>query len=241
MFLRHVGKHGDRKVAVIFREVPNEEHMCLVTYTELLNNNIHDPMMSTIESDIGQNSDQLADALNRTHSKSGVPILQILHNEGMLKKIRCEDVQMTPQANTSIRLSELNKMLNEMAQGAEATKKMAQADSEMGYTGKAQTNREQQLIGEGKRPMPTMGVNSNESAQLNQTGGALSDAALAEGFTAQAATFQAQAEGMLAEAKSLMAQAAQLSPAKPKAKRATKAKAKAPAKAKAKTTRSKKS
>ena len=126
-----------------------------------------------------------------------------------------------------------------MAQGAEATKKMAQADSEMGYTGKAQTNREQQLIGEGKRPMPTMGVNSNESAQLNQTGGALTDAALAEGFKAQADTFKAQAEGMLAEAKSLMAQAAELSPAKPKAKRATKAKA--PAKAKAKTTRSKKS
>lgn len=226
MFLRHVGRHGDRKVAVIFREVPNEEHMCLVTYTELLNNNIHDPMMSCIESDIGQNSDQLADALNRTHSKSGVPILQILHAEGMLKKIRCEDVLMTPQANTSIRLSELNKMLNEMAQGAEATKKMAQADSEMGYTGKAQTNREQQLIGEGKRPMPTMGVNSNESAQLNQTGGVLTDAALAEGFKAQAATFKAQAEGMLAEAKSLMAQAAELSPAKPKAK------AKAPTKAK---------
>ncbi len=238
-FLRHVGKHGDRKVAVIFREVPNEEHMCLVTYTELLNNNIHDPMMSCIESDIGQNSDQLADALNRTHSKSGVPILQILHSEGMLKKIRCEDVQMTPQANTSIRLSELNKMLNEMALGAEATQKMAQADSEMGYTGKSQTNREQQLIGEGKRPMPTMGVNSNESAQLNQTGGALTDEALAQGFMQQADAFKAQAEGMLAEARSLMEQAAELTPAKPKAKRGPKPKAKAPAKAK--TTRSKKS
>ena len=44
-FLRHVGKHGDRKVAVIFREVPNEQHMCLVAYTQLLNQNIHDPLM----------------------------------------------------------------------------------------------------------------------------------------------------------------------------------------------------
>ena len=108
---------------------------------------------------------------------------------------------------------------------------MAEADSQLGFTGnaaqvKAQTNREQQLIGEGKRPMPTMRVNSTESAQLNQTGGVLTDAALAEGFKAQAATFKAQAEGMLAEAKSLMAQAAELTPAKPKAKRATKAKAK---------------
>ena len=65
-FLRHVGKHGDRKVAVIFRQVPNEEHMCLVTYTQLLNQNIHDPLMSTIESDIGQNSEELADAIKQT-------------------------------------------------------------------------------------------------------------------------------------------------------------------------------
>ena len=230
-FLRHVGKHGDRKVAVIFREVPNEEHMCLVCYPQLLNQNIHDPLMSTIESDIGQNSEELADALNRQYTKSGDRILQVLHAEGMLKKIRTSEVIMTPAANTAIRLDELNKMLREMKQGAEATRKMAEADSQLGFTGnaaqvKAQTNREQQLIGEGKRPMPTMGVNSTESAQLNQTGGALTDAQLAEGFKAQAATFKAQAEGMLAEAKSLMAQAAELSPAKPKAK------AKAPTKAK---------
>jgi hypothetical protein len=59
MFLRHVGKHGDRKVAVIFREVPGETHMCLVTYPEVLNRNIHDPLMKCIESDIGQNSENL--------------------------------------------------------------------------------------------------------------------------------------------------------------------------------------
>jgi hypothetical protein len=128
-----------------------------------------------------------------------------------------------------------------MALGAEATQKMAQQDAEMGYTGKAQRNQEQQLIGEGKRPMPTMGVNSNEASTMNQTGGALSDEALAQGFMQQADAFKAQAEGMMAEARSLMEQAAELAPAKPKAKRGPKPKAKAPAKAKAKTTRSKKS
>ena len=230
-FLRHVGKHGDRKVAVIFREVPNEEHMCLVCYPQLLNQNVHDPLMTTIESDIGQNSEELADALNRQYTKSGDRILQVLHAEGMLKKIRTSEVIMTPAANTAIRLDELNKMLREMKQGAEATRKMAEADSQLGYTGdaagvKARALEEQRLIGEGKRPMPTMGTSNPESAQLNQSGGALTDAQLAEGFKAQAETFKAQAEGMLAEAKSLMAQASQLAPAKPKAK------AKAPTKAK---------
>ena len=62
-FLRHVGKVGDRKVAIIFRQVPGEPHMALVTYTETLNRHIHDPMIKCIESDIGQNSKDLADAL----------------------------------------------------------------------------------------------------------------------------------------------------------------------------------
>ena len=77
-FLRHVGKIGDRKVAIIFRQVPGEPHMALVTYTETLNRHIHDPMIKCIESDIGQNSKDLADALNRTHTVDGKYILQVL-------------------------------------------------------------------------------------------------------------------------------------------------------------------
>jgi hypothetical protein len=34
--LKHVGRHGDRKVAIIFREIPGEEHMCLVIYPDVL-------------------------------------------------------------------------------------------------------------------------------------------------------------------------------------------------------------
>ena len=30
--IKHIGKHGDRKVAIVFREVPGETHMCLVIY-----------------------------------------------------------------------------------------------------------------------------------------------------------------------------------------------------------------
>ena len=86
-FLRHVGKIGDRKIAIVFREVPNEPHMCLVTYTEILNAHIHDGLMRCIESDIGQNSENLADALNRSYTKDGKIILQVLHSEGLIKKV----------------------------------------------------------------------------------------------------------------------------------------------------------
>ena len=206
-FLRHVGKHGDRKVAVIFRQVPNEEHMCLVTYTQLLNQNIHDPLMSTIESDIGQNSEELADALNRQYTKSGDRILQVLHAEGMLKKVRTEDIIMTPGPNQSIRLSELNKILTEMAAGAEATKRLAESDASMGMQDPADVRRRKEgLIGDQVRPEPTMGTNVVDPNM------AMNDDVLARDFMAQAERMEADAKGLIAESKRLMKEAKAMMP-----------------------------
>ena len=206
-FLRHVGKHGDRKVAVIFRQVPNEEHMCLVTYTQLLNQNIHDPLMSTIESDIGQNSEELADAINRQYTKSGDRILQVLHSEGMLKKIRTEDVVMTPGPNQSIRLNELNKILGEMAAGAEATKKLAEQDASLGMQDPADVRRRKEgLIGDQNRPMPTAGTNVVDPNM------AMNDDVLARDFMAQAERMESDAKGLIAESKRLMKEAKAMMP-----------------------------
>lgn len=221
-FLRHVGKHGDRKVAVIFREVPNEEHMCLVAYTQLLNQNIHDPLMATIESDIGQNSEELADALNRQYTKSGDRILQVLHSEGMLKKIRTEDVVMTPGPNQSIRLDELNKILGEMKAGEEATRKLAEADASAGLQDPADVRRRKEgLIGEQVRPEPTMGTNVVDPNM------AINDDVLARDFMAQAERMEAEAKGLIAESKRLMKEAKAMMPKPAKktpAKRATRKK-----------------
>ena len=46
--LKHIGRHGDRKVAILFREVPNEEHMCLVIYPDTLPTHIHNSIMVTL-------------------------------------------------------------------------------------------------------------------------------------------------------------------------------------------------
>lgn len=201
-FLRHVGKHGDRKVAVVFREVPNEEHMCLVVYTQLLNQNIHDPMMQCIEGDIGQNSDELANALNRQFTRAGEPILQVLHREGMLKKVRTEEVVMTPQPNTQIRLDELNKILRDMKAGEDATRRLAEADSSLGLQDPADVRRRKEgLIGEKERPMPTAGTNDP-----------LSDEGLAQNLMAQAQRMEAEAKGLMAESKRLLDEAKSLLP-----------------------------
>jgi hypothetical protein len=213
-FIRHVGKHGDRKVAIIFREVPGEPHMALVTYTETLNQHIHDPLIRCIESDIGQTAQELADALNRTLTHDGRPILQLLHMEGLLKKVNTELVVVTPNSNTKIKLSELNKVLNEMAQGEQAVKRMAELDQSRGLQDPADVARR------------LRGDSQVKDAKVMPSQGALGDTDLANNFRQQAANMSAEAKGLLAEADRLLKEANIMDGVKaesiaPKAKRTT--------------------
>jgi len=203
-FLRHVGKHGDRRVAIVYREVPGEPHMCLVVYTELLNRNIHDPMIRCIESDIGQNSENLADALNRSYTTDGQIILQKLHYEGQLKKVQTELVVVTPQPGAKIKLSDLNKILDEMKMGEDATRRLAEMDKQAGMQSPMEVARRMR----GDRD-PTPFVSPTPVA-----GGpdALGDTQLADSFVQQAERMQREANGLLAEAKRLLSEAAALSP-----------------------------
>lgn len=210
-FTRHVGKHGDRKIAVVFREVPGEPHMALVVYTEILNRNIHDPLIQCIESDIGQHSENLADALNRSYTTDGQIILQKLHAEGMLKKVQTELIVMTPNPNTRIKLNELNTILDEMQQGENAVKKLAEMDSQMGMQDPMAVARrmrgDKDAFTPETIPAPT---------GLQGSGDALGDAALANNLRTQAERMSNEAKGLLAEAQRLIDQASGLDPvAKP--------------------------
>jgi hypothetical protein len=198
-FTRHVGKHGDRKVAVVFREVPGEAHMCLVTYTETINQHIHDPLIQCIESDIGQNSEHLADALNRTYTKDGKPILQVLHLEGQLKKVQTSQILMTPSPNQLIRLDELNKILDEMKLGEDAVKRMAELDKSRGIQDPATVARK--MRGAKDAIVPT---------GLQASGDALGDQAIAQNLRQQAAKMDIEAKGLMAESARLHKEAALL-------------------------------
>lgn len=200
-FTRHVGKHGDRKVAVVFREVPGEAHMCLVTYTETINQHIHDPLIQCIESDIGQNSEHLADALNRTYTKDGKPILQVLHLEGQLKKVQTSQIVMTPSPNQVIRLDELNKILDEMKLGEEAVKRMAELDKSRGIQDPATVARKMRGAKDATVTPPV---------GLQASGDALGDQAIAQNLRQQATKMSNEAKGLLAEADRLMKEAAQM-------------------------------
>jgi len=216
-FLRHVGKMGDRKVAIIFREVPGEPHMSLVTYTETLNQHIHDPMMRCIESDIGQNSENLADALNRSYTVDGRPILQVLHAEGLLKKVKSGQVVVTPNPQTKIKLDELNSILNEMKQGETAVKRLNELDQSRGLQDPIDVAK--RMRGDKQVPPPI-----NQAPQ-----GILGDSTLAQQRLQQAQRMAAEARGLLAESERLTAEAHSMDPSLAPAP----VKAKAPKKVKA--------
>lgn len=204
-FLKHVGKIGDRKVAVVFRQVPGEEHMALVVYTELLNQNIHDPLVATIESDIGQGSNELAEALNRSYTRDGKIILQVLHQEGMMKKVQTSQVLMTPAPNQHIKLNELNDILNEMEKGEEAVRKLAEMDRSRGLQDPVDVAR--RMRGESTDP-----ALRNRPSVASAPDGMLGDNDLARQRLEQAQRMEREANGLLAESRRLMEEAYSMDP-----------------------------
>lgn len=202
-FLRHVGKINDKKVAILFREVPDEPHMCLVTYTELLNRHLHDPMMACIESQIGQGSQHLADALNRSYTKDGKIILQVLHTEGLIKKVQTETVIVTPNPSTKIKLSELNTILDEMEQGEKAVERLRELDESRGLQDPADVAR--RLRGEKKKAEESLASPPQRGLQAQD--GALGDSFLANNLLQQAHRMEVEAKGLLAESARLQKEA----------------------------------
>lgn len=213
-FTRHVGRVGDRKVAVVFREVPSEPHMALVVYTEILNRSIHDPLIDCINSDIGQNSEDLALALNRSYTMDGQIILQKLHAEGMLKKVNTEQVIMTPTPGVQIKLSELNVILDEMAQGEEAVRKLAEMDKQLGMQDPFQVAKRMRANRDAYNPETIPEQKKNAPVGLQPVGDdVLGDNMLANNLRMQAERMSREANGLLAEAQRLMEQANEMAPA----------------------------
>ncbi len=211
-FIKHVGKIGDRKVAVVFRQIPGEEHMALVVYTELLNQNIHDPLISCIDSESAQREDNLAEALNKNYTRDGKILLQVLHHEGMMKKVQTAQVLMTPAPNQAIKLSELNNILNEMSKGEEAVKRLREIDDSRGLQDPKDIARRMR--------------DSTKPAVTATSPDVYGDTDLAQQRLQQAQKMAAEARGLLAESERLAQEAygmdPSLNPVQPKAKKTTK-------------------
>lgn len=209
--IKHVGRHGDRKVAIIFREIPGEDHMCLVVYPETLPSSFETSIMKVIESPAGQAENILANALHRNLLPDGRVILEALHKEGMLKKIPTNQVIVTPTPSSSVKLDELNRLVKEMESGADAAKRMAELDKNSGLVN---PNVKREAEREFKRKQLEQAQQMSARAQQVQApaDGALDDRTLAANMLAQAKHMETEARGLVAEAARLKKEAETMFP-----------------------------
>lgn len=198
--IKHVGKHNQRKIAILYKTVPDEDHMALIVYTDNLPSMIHDEAMKVLESDVGQQAKELADALFRHIMPDGRNCLQSLHQMGLIKKVPTNQVIVTPTASSNCRLDELNDILKKMELGEDAVKKMADMDANRGTKGVLNEGRD---LGE---PVKT------SASSVNTSSDTLSDSDIAQQRLDQAAKMEAEAKGLLAEAKRLKEEAKSLAP-----------------------------
>ncbi len=209
--IKHVGKHNNQKIVILFRKVPDEDHMCLVIYSDLLPRMYHDEVMKVLESPVGQNAKEFSEVLHRTTLADGNNCLESLHRNGFIKKVPTNQVLVTPTANSSVRLDELNGILDEMAKGEEAVKRLADLDANAGMTNKKRPV-ESKEVGAPNNSRSAAQVQGNMSPEqyVATAEGVLDDATLATQRIAQATKMKAEAQAMLAEAQAMLAEAARL-------------------------------
>lgn len=208
--LKHVGKHNDKRCVIIFRKIPDLEHMALVVYSDLLPRMVHDEIMRAVESPQGQAAVEISEVLFRTIMADGRNCLESLHSNGLLKKVPTNQVLVTPTTTSSVRLDELNDILDEMAKGQEALERLQNLDSNRGITGKKNnTPRKAEIQELGEKKTREAQGNTSAAAMLS---GMLSDSDLATQRLEQAEKMEASAKQLLAEAERLKAEAKTLSP-----------------------------
>jgi len=211
--IKHVGKHNNKKVVILYKTVPNEDHMCLVVYPETIPRHIHDDVMKALESESGQQAKEFADYLFRVTMADGNNCLTTLHSEGMIKKVPTNQVIVTPNTKSTVRLDELNEILKKMSLGEEAIKELADLDKNSGLTGKKNRVNENRTVGELRPPRESRSVPAKVDTNIS-INDVLTDEQMATQRIAQAAKMKQEAQQLLAEAQRLEAEAQTLTPVK---------------------------
>jgi hypothetical protein len=195
--LKHVGriKSTRRKVAVAFRVLPNDPDHCLVVDTSTLNDDDHETLMNLIESDAGQRSTDLATAMQRTRLRDGSVMLSSFHVRNQFKKVRTDEVELTPNTTTAVLLSEVNRIIAEQQGVTVADLAIKGNETEVETIAKASEVPSSQPLAEQSNPAPSNGVLTDEDL---------------------AAQYRSQADAMFKEAKRLREQAEELVPSKKK-------------------------
>jgi hypothetical protein len=131
-FFKHVGQANNKKVIIVQRTIPGEEHMAAVLYSDILPSRYHDDVMQILESTEGQQSYEFKDILQRRMGSTGDNMLHILSNENYIKRVPQSNVIVKPNSKSSMRLDELVNLLHEVGKGDQAVRKLEEMDTQLG-------------------------------------------------------------------------------------------------------------
>lgn len=193
-FFKHIGEHNGKKVIIVQRALPGEEHLAAVVYSQIIPSRYHDDIMSVLQSDEGQQSKEFMDIMNRRLLSSGSNMLVTMVNEGFVKKAQANQIIVKPNANSAIRLDELNKLLKMAGEGTEAIRRLEELDRQQGRKDPIKQN----------APM--------QDAAIAGAGDVLDDSTLATNYRSQATRMRSEAKTLLDEATRLEGEAKSLSP-----------------------------
>lgn len=211
--IKHVGKYQGKRIILLFREVPGDEHMCLVSFPDNLPTLYHDSIMKILESPAGQEAKSFSDVLHRNILPDGKNALEALHVNGFIKKVQTNQVLITPNSKSSIKLDELNAILNDIENGKKAEDKLKQANTKL-----------DEVVSTKPKKSNSRDLGDPIVAQEHTV---LSDHDLAVDRLRQAESMRSQASKLLQEAQNLEAEAKSLDPtlnATPAKKKTTKVK-----------------
>lgn len=191
--MKHIGRVSNTgmKCIVVFREIYDDRgnvedpNHCLVVETERLPDMEHDDVVRVVESPAGQESQQFYEIAHRSMFSDGINMLTKLHNRGYLRKYPTDQIELTPNSSTAVKLSEVNEIIRKQSSG------MSEQDINNSMVDDTdQPPRTQTTLD----PTQTIdqAVNTNEQV--------LDDTAIAQNMLAQAETFLAEAERLRNEA-----------------------------------------
>lgn len=189
--MKHIGRVSNtgKKCVIVFREIYDEKgnvadpNHCLVVETERLPDMEHDDIVRVVESPEGQSATQFYEIAHRSMFSDGINMLTKLHNRGYLRKYPTDIIEVTPNASTRIKLSEINEIIRKQASG------MSESDIK------------NSMVDDTDQPPRTQSTAQQTApVQTQAEDGILDDIAIAQGMLTQAETFLAEAERLKAEA-----------------------------------------
>lgn len=115
--LKHVGriKSTGRRCLVVFRTLPGDAFSCLIIQTESLDASQHDSLINLVESNAAQSANEFSEVLARAVFGDGSTMLPSLHARGLLYKFPTDQIEMVPNTQAVILLSELNQIIAQQA------------------------------------------------------------------------------------------------------------------------------